>query len=199
MIDHELAIDDEWASFHQFIADEIRKLDPNARVGAEGSEHADMERTLQGVQVWAPYESTTDSTALRSLASPQVLRSHWWGGYSGGAADASQLWQWLLEGKANFQEYFAAGGIEGLLNQNLTYRDYFLNLLPDLEEVNGGVGMLLAGSRVVSDRDVAIHYSRPSFHASAGAWVAGADRSVRSGLGQSIQRACAGLPVRQRG
>ena len=90
-----------------------------------------MERMLQGVQVWAPYESIT----LRSLASPDVLRSHWWGGYRPAASDATSLWSWLLEGRANFQEYFAAGGTEGLFNQNLTYRDYFLNLLPDLREI----------------------------------------------------------------
>ena len=146
-----------------------------------------MERMLQGVQVWAPYESIT----LRSLASPDVLRSHWWGGYRPAASDATSLWSWLLEGRANFQEYFAAGGTEGLFNQNLTYRDYFLNLLPDLREIESGLGLLLAGSRVVSDTDVAVHYSRESFHASLAlgelARTASSDKALADVFGKLAQ------------
>lgn len=164
LIDHELCIDDEWAGYHEFLTDEIRKLDPGARVGAEGSQAGDIERMLECVQLWAPYAS--QAPALRSLASQDVLRSHWWGGYGNGDPHAGRLWCWLIDGRANFQQFFSAGGMEGLLNQNLTFTDYFKNLRPDLEEINAGVGMLLSRTRVVSDRDVVIHYSRSSFHAS---------------------------------
>ena len=163
-LDHELALDDEWAALHQFLAEEIREIDPTARVGAEGSEAGDMERMLQGQEVWAPYAGKGE--LLRSLG-PDKLRSHWWGGYGVGASDAGELWSWLLQGKANFHQFYAATGVDGILNANLTYRDYFMNLLPDLREIDGGLGMLLSGAQVISDRDVVIHYSRQSFHAGA--------------------------------
>jgi hypothetical protein len=163
LLDHELAVDDEWAGMHQFLADEIRRSDPGARVGAEGSEAGNMDRMLQGTQVWAPYAGQGE--LLRSLG-PDKLRSHWWGHYIPPAPDAGELWRWLFEGKANFQEYYASTGVDGILNQNLTYMDYFNNLMPDLQEINNGLGMLLANARVISDQAVVIHYSRESLHAS---------------------------------
>lgn len=172
-IDHLLATDDEWAAFHQFLADEIRKHDPEGRVGAEGSEAGDMERMLDGVQVWAPYGQLRYKLLLRSLASPEVLRSHWWGSYRNQVLEYEKdkglyrFWGFLFRGFANFLEYFAAFGVEGMFEPDLSFRAHFRDkVLPELREIWSGPAQLLSGSEVVSDDSIAMHYSRVSHHAS---------------------------------
>ncbi len=176
LIDHQLGMEDEWAALHGFLGDEIRKIDPDARVGAESSVigqsqpyniFGNMERMLDSVEVWGPY--AIYGYQMRSLASDDHMLSHWWGSYYTGPPHAGILWDLLIQDRINFQMWwlaFAGHATEGIFNENLTYRDYFKNLLPDLEEIDGGMGMLLSGADIISDRDIAVHYSRESFHAS---------------------------------
>ena len=166
LIDHRLATDEEWAEYFRFSAEEFKKIDPHACVGAEGSEPGDLERTLAGVGFWGPYHSMRDDVLQRSLQSPDLLASHWWGGYGDGAKDCTDLWRGLICGFINFQEFFASIGIEGSLNRDFSYRSFLEKLLPELQEIYAGPALLLRDSKVISSDSVVIHYSRSSIHAS---------------------------------
>lgn len=198
LIDSRLCMEDEWAALHGFLGDEIRKIDPEARVGAESSVigqdtnvgifgnieriFGNIERMMESVDVWAPYSIYGDQ--LRSLAADDQMTSHWWGSYYNGPPHAGLIWDWLIQGRINFSQWWLAfGGLgtEGIFNENLTYRDYFKNLLPDLQEIHGGLGMLLAGADVISDQEVVVHYSRESYHASQSSSIpVSTDAAVRS-------------------
>lgn len=193
-IDRALATDAEWAEFHHALARRIIRHDPGARVGAEGSKPGDLDLMLQGLGMWAPYSNTYQDVLLRSLGGRDIYNSHWWGGYGTGATDASQLWTWLLRGFANFNQWFSAIDFEGLMNADFSYRPYFQNLLPELREILAGPATLLSKAEVLSDDQVAIHYSRLSEHASAGfsslgsaQGLSGAMLSTLEGIGRDMR------------
>ena len=164
LIDHRLGTDDEWANYHRDLVEAVRKLDPNARVGAEGSQSGDMERMLDVVQLWSPYG---DHVLLRSLATKDHVTSHWWGGYAEGAADCTKLWRWLIRGFANYNQMFCAMHVDGaLFNADYSYRAFFENLLIDLRELYAGTALLLRDADVVSEDAIAVYWSRESEHAS---------------------------------
>jgi len=165
--DHMTFCEEEYAFYHHFLRDEIRKADPGAWVGAEGSIPGDLEKTVAGLEIWGPYSDKCGNELLRSLVSPQVVRGNWWGGYvgsHGGRAGADILWQQLISGAVNTSLYFAATGSEGLFATDLSYADYFQQMLPDLGEIYGGIGQLFAASRVPDD-GIAIHRSQAGEHA----------------------------------
>jgi hypothetical protein len=167
LIDHRLGTDDDWAGYHHDLAREVRKHDPDARVGAEGSLPGNLERMLEGVQFWAPYSAGKGKNALkRSLISRDVPTSHWWGGVGSGARDAAVLWTWLMRGLANFNQWFCTQHVDGaMLNPDYSFRPFMENLLPDIREIMAGPGLLLRDARVVSDREIVLHFSRESEHA----------------------------------
>ena len=165
--DHMSFNEQEYAFYHHFLREEIRKADPGAWVGAEGSVPGDLEETVAGLEIWGPYSDKRGNELLRSLVSPQVVRGNWWGGYvgsHGGRAGADILWRQLISGAVNTSLYFAAVGSEGLFATELSYADYFDKMLPDLGEIYGGIGQLFAAGRVPDD-GIAIHWSQASEHA----------------------------------
>jgi len=164
-IDHRRYLDSRYAEFHHFLADAIRAEHPGAKVGAEGSQPGNMEWTVSGLEIWAPYWQERDVTLLRSIADPSVVRGNWWGGYVGshGGRDrtlAHYFWRQLFDG-ANCNFVFAITGVEGIMTAGLDYAPHFKWVLPDLKEIYGGIGHLLARCRPRLS-GVAVHYSRTS-------------------------------------
>ncbi|MHB8995662.1 MAG: beta-galactosidase [Armatimonadota bacterium] len=160
--------EEEYADYHHFLRDEIRKADPGAWVGAEGSVPGDLEKTVAGMEIWGPYSDKRGNELLRSLVGQDVVRGNWWGGYvgsHGARAGATLLWQQLISGVVNTSLYFAATGAEGLLATDLSYADYFAKMRPDLEEIYGGIGQLISSSRVADD-GIAVHWSQAGEHGS---------------------------------
>lgn len=158
----------EYADYHHFLRDEIRKADPGAWVGAEGSVPGDLEKTIAGMEIWGPYADKRGNELLRSLSTPALVRGNWWGGYvgsHGARAGATILWRQLISGVVNTSLFFAATGSEGLFATDLSYADYFNKMLPDLREIYGGTGQMLAASRVADD-GIAIHWSQANEHGS---------------------------------
>lgn len=158
----------EYADYHHFLRDEIRRVDPGAWVGAEGSVPGDLEQTVKGMEIWGPYSDKRGNELLRSLVSPDVVRGNWWGGYvgsHGGRAGAGVLWRQLVSGVVNTSLYFAATGSEGLFATDLSYAGYFEKMLPELREIYGGIGQLISASRVPDD-GLAIHCSQAGEHGS---------------------------------
>ena len=188
LIDHRLGTDDEWANYFHDLAREIRSLDPNARVGAEGSECGNMEKMLEGVQLWAPYGG--QEVLQRSLASPDHMTSHWWGGPVNGEqgpGDCTILWREMIRGFANFNQWFCTQHIDGaMLNSDYSYRPYFEALLPELAEIYAGPALLLRDAQVVSDREIAVHFSRESEHASVALTALGTTQKSTKGIVQVL-------------
>jgi hypothetical protein len=166
--EHMSFCEEEYADYHHFLREEIRKADPGAWVGAEGSVPGDLEKTVAGMEIWGPYSDKRGNELLRSLVGPSVVRGNWWGGYvgsHGARAGATLLWQQLISGVVNTSLYFAATGSEGLFATDLSYADYFARMLPDLAEIYGGIGQLISASRVADDA-IAIHWSQANEHGS---------------------------------
>lgn len=164
--DHMSFNEQEYADYHHFLRKEIQSVDKYAWVGAEGSVPGDLEKTIEGMEIWGPYSDKVGNELLRSLAGPQVVRGNWWGGYvgsHGGRAGADVLWNQLLSGAVNTSLFFAAIGSEGLFATDLSYADYFEKMLPELREIYGGIGQLIAASRVPDD-GIAIHWSQATAH-----------------------------------
>ena len=188
LIDHRLGTDDEWANYHRDMVDAIREVDPQARVGAEGSEAGDMERMLRGVQLWGPYG---DDVQLRSLASKDHLASHWDAGPTEGSAgveDCTKLWSWLIGGFVNYYQFFCALHVDGaMFNVDYSYRPYFAKRLPELKRIFAGPAPMMKGAHVTSDAMIAVHWSRESEHASLALKSLGTTQSSRSNLVKSLQ------------
>ncbi|MBI2302779.1 MAG: beta-galactosidase [Armatimonadetes bacterium] len=156
----------EYADYHHMLADALRQADPHARVGAEGSVPGDLERTLEGLDIWGPYSDKLGNELLRSLAKPDLVRGNWWGGYvgsHGGRTSAMPLWRQLLGGAVNTSLYFAAVGSEGLFAGDLSYAGFFEQTLPDLRVIYGGLGQLISTASVPDD-GIAVLWSTASEH-----------------------------------
>jgi hypothetical protein len=180
LIDHRMGTEDEYARYHHEMVQAIRELDPHARVGAEGSEAGDMERMLDGVQMWGPYG---DDVLLRSLAPPDLLASHWWAGLSYGPEDCTKLWTWLIRGFINYHQFFCALHIDGaLFNVDYSLRPFFENFLPEWREIHSGTALMLRDAEVTSQYPIAVHWSRESEHASFALKTLGTTESSRNTL-----------------
>ena len=168
LIDHRLGTDDEWANLHHDLAREVKKLDPNAHVGAEGSQAGNIEKMTEGVNFWAPYAGSRQKKVLkRSFMRPDHVTSHWWGGTDTGHPDCTWLWEWLMNDFVNFNQWFCAQHLDGaMFRADYSFREYFENLLPGILELHNGPALLLRDAHVVSDGPIAIHFSRESEHAS---------------------------------
>lgn len=157
----------EYADYHHYLREQIRQADPGAWVGAEGSVPGNLEETIRSLEVWGPYADKRGNELLRSLSTPALVRGNWWGGYvgsHGGRQGAGVLWRQLLGGNVNTSLYFAATGAEGLFAGDLGYAEYFRKLLPELREIYGGIGQMLAASRVPDD-GLAVRWSQADEHA----------------------------------
>lgn len=165
--EHQSFNEEEYADYHHLLREAIRKADPGAWVGAEGSVPGDLEKTVAGMEIWGPYSDKRGNELLRSLVSADVVRGNWWGGYvgsHGARAGAGLLWRQLISGVVNTSLFFAATGSEGLFATDLSYADYFQKMLPELDELYGGIGQMLSASRVPDD-GLAIHWSQANEHA----------------------------------
>lgn len=165
--EHKAFNESEYADYHHFLAKAIKEADPHAKVGAEGSVPGDLEKTVEGLEIWGPYSDKRGNELLRSLVSPEVVRGNWWGGYvgsHGARAGALNLWKQLLSGAVNTNLFYAAIGSEGLFATDLSFADYFEHMLPELHEISGGIGQLVAASQIMDD-GIAIHWSQANEHA----------------------------------
>ena len=149
----------------------LKAMDPEARVGAEGSEPGDLELTLEGLQMWGPYSNRRIDVLLQSLAPPGLVRGMWWGGYHSGFFERSSVvrrfWQQVLEGVCNTNYFFDGhlGHHESNVASDLSWAAYFEKMIPDLRRVYETPGPLISAASPV-DHGVAVHWSQASDHAS---------------------------------
>ena len=173
----------QYADAHHALSAEIKKIDPAARVGAEGSQPGNLEWTLDGLEMWGPYPSRLDNALMRSFGNPHLLKGNWWGGYDAmRSAKGQPLWDQMLSGGVNGNFYFTADGAEGLLGCDLSYADFFeQDQLPVIREMTDKLGPLL-NKTPVATMGVGLLYSLPSEHAQTIDTRFGAVGSTRDGL-----------------
>ena len=167
--DHRAYMEKMYADHHAWLRDEIRKHDPDAVVGAEGSVPGDIELTMKKLEYWGPYSSALGDELLRSFGKEKI-RMLWWGGYPGshsGRADyVVPLNKDLLLGSVNGNAWFAAnpGSNHSSFGCDLTIAAYVKKYLPELDRLKNGAAQLMIRNDLKND-GVAFYWS----HASAAA------------------------------
>lgn len=158
-----------YARWHHWFNKVYKSVDPYAKVGSEGSEPGDLEKTIHGLEFWGPYRDPVYQTLLRSLAPRSLIRGSWFGGYVFARRDLGGLqrflWDTFLDGSNLFQ-IFCCYTCETIFNNDLTFGYWANAFLPDLKEIVDGIGQLQMASEH-DDDPIAIYHSQASVHAAA--------------------------------
>jgi hypothetical protein len=153
--DHRQYMEKMYADLHHFLAAEIKKYAPHARVGAEGSQPGDLEQTIKNLEFWGPYSSLVMDEVLRSIA-PEKIRTMWWGGYVGSHGGRNKyplpLWNDLLLGTVNGSAWFSGYiSSEGALGADMDLAHYVKKLQPYMRELQDGKAQLLINTPLKCD------------------------------------------------
>ena len=165
--DHVQYMEKMYRDTMEYVSSVIKKHDPKARVGAEGSEPGDLELTVKNLEFWGPYRSLVGDELLRNVA-PNHLRGVWWGGYISSLRDGFpvQMWEYLLTGTVNADQFFQCepGGTLSAFGGDLAPAPYVQKMVPHLRALKRGVAQLLIRTPFRND-GFALYHS----HASAAA------------------------------
>ncbi len=164
--DHREYIEQMYADAHAFLREEIRKYDPEAKVGAEGSEPGNLELTMKTLEYWGPYSNLVGDELLRSFGKEKI-RSLWWGGYPGSHSGRSDyvvpLNKDLLLGTVNGNAWFAGnpGSNHSSVGCDLTIAGYVRKYLDDLDRLKNGSAQLMVRNDLINN-GVYFYWSHPS-------------------------------------
>ena len=154
--------------YAQRYAEAFRKLDPQARIGFEGSSGepfgsgADVEAITGKLGFWAPYASPADEL-IRSLAPRAMVRSNWMGYDKDAASLLRNYWQIVTRGSDSVWWWMCqgVGSYHGFLAPDLAPFAATREMLTDTQIVRDGLGDLLLHYQRADD-GIAILYSQPS-------------------------------------
>lgn len=157
----------QYADLHHFLADEIKKHDPEALVGSEGSVPGNLEQTISRLEFWGPYSDTVMDEVLRGIGGDKI-RTLWWGGYVGGGHYGrnnlpTPLWKFLLTGSANGHSWYNSdlATWDSMIGVDMRYAEYFRGMIPHLDDLRNGMAQLLIKTPLRND-GVAVLYSHAS-------------------------------------
>jgi hypothetical protein len=165
-LDHRAFMEKQYADIHHFLTSEIKKIDPTAIVGAEGSVPGNLEKTIEKMDFWGPYSNLVMDEVLRSLG-PDKVRMLWWGGYVGSHGGRGKypwpLWKDLLSGTVNGNAWYAGSvaGSESAIGSDMSYAGFFKLLLPHLRALREGQAQLLINTPLKKDK-IAVFWSHAS-------------------------------------
>lgn len=195
-LDHMEYMDRMYAdAFHRY-AEIIRRHDPKARIGAEGSEPGDLEQTVRGLDFWGPYRNLVADETLRCIR-PDAVRGLWWGGYIQCMRSGYPLEQWegLLSGTINADLFFQMdpGLTLSAFGGDLEYAPYVKRMLPYLKQIRRGLAQTLM--RVpFADEGWACYRSQLSLRAGQ---LGGGFRAPDMSVGGAIRSCyCSGRAIR---
>lgn len=164
--DHRAYMEQMYADAHAFLREEIRKYDPQAVVGAEGSEPGNLELTMKTLEYWGPYSNLVGDELLRSFGK-EKLRSLWWGGYPGSHSGRGDhvvpLNKDLLLGTVNGNAWFASnpGSNHSSFGCDMTIAGYVKKYLYDLDRLKNGSAQLMIRNDLANN-GVYFFWSHPS-------------------------------------
>ena len=165
--DHVQYMDKMYADTFKKLSRVIKRYDPRARVGAEGSMAGDLEQTVCGLEFWGPYRNMMMDEVLRNIA-PGLVRGVWWGGYPDDKRDGwpAKQWEYVLTGVVNADLWFQAdpGSTMGCVAGDLSLPPYLERMLPHLKWMRRGVAQLLDSTPFRND-GFALFYSYASVKA----------------------------------
>lgn len=163
--DHIQYVEAIYAEAMKIHREAICRIDPRARVGAEGSDPGDLELTVKNLKFWGPYKSKVQNELLRVISAEDVLRGVWWGGYVNEPRDGEIRLQWgfMLTGVSNCNLWYTAepGSTMGIGNGAYEIAPYFEKQLPKLHALRWGSAQQLVVTPLVHQK-LAIWYSHAS-------------------------------------
>jgi len=176
-VDFRRAMESEWADIYVFCRDQLRKHNPRARVGYEGSDTsirstnaADFWKLSRPMQFLNCYDKPFLSRMRRDFAPPGTLfGGGWYGGYDDNRSEEFQRWiSWhhLLRGSNLFMVWHGHARVGGTtFDPDFSVSEYFRANLEEMREIKRGIGKLISTSKR-SDAGVAVVYSASSVHKS---------------------------------
>ncbi len=165
--DHRRYMEKMYADVLKFMRDEIKKHDPVARVGCEGSMPGDVELSMGDLEYWGPYQNNVYDEIIRSFAKNK-LRTIWWGGYMnfthGSRHDYPMLHvETLLKGSVNGNGFFASypGHNHGGIAADYRIAEYVQKWLPVIDRLNAGAAHYMIKNEIVN-QGILIYWSHAS-------------------------------------
>jgi hypothetical protein len=160
--DHRTYMEVAFAGYMQFVRDEVRKTDPEGRIGISGTQAAEayggfdwwrLAHTLDFIQA---YDHQNTGEMHRSFG---MVSLPWWGYASTNPELSYTMWNRFFN-QARGGSFFV---YNYMLNPDMTLPPPVADGLEDISDQQQGLGLLLAGC--TRPADVLIHYSQPSIHA----------------------------------
>ena len=164
--DHQEYMEKMYADTHHFCAAEIRRIDPGAKVGSEGSMPGDLEQTIEGMEFWGPYRKLLESEAMRCFGGDR-LRTVWYGYHNERGEDKFPLLlRDMLSGVINGMGWFETESYSAMcllgVDDTPSYRAEFVR---ELNRIRFGVGELLVRTPL-EESGLALYWSHSSRRAS---------------------------------
>lgn len=165
--DHLEYMERMYADIHHLYAQEIRKLDPLAKVGLEGTFGGDnFEQMMDGLDWWGPYSNLVEDEVLRSLY-PNIPRFLWAGYHNERGPDKfPRLTEFLLKGSVNGNGWYSTyvQDVHSLLSTDYS-PSYPQPFMADLERLRFGLAQLLVNNPL-KDSGLLVYWSHLSRRAS---------------------------------
>ncbi|NMA20032.1 MAG: hypothetical protein GX927_05585 [Lentisphaerae bacterium] len=146
--DHHEYMERMYADIHHLYAQEIRKLDPLAKVGLEGTFGGDnFEQMMDGLDWWGPYSNLVEDEVLRSLY-PNVPRFLWAGYHNERGPDKfPRLTGFLLKGSVNGNGWFSTNAQDVHSFVSVDYSPSFPeHFMAELQRLRFGLAQLLVNN-----------------------------------------------------
>lgn len=162
--DHRQFMEQMYADAFQLFHTIVKRNDPKARIGAEGSNGGDLELTVKNLEFWGPYRNLVDDELLREIA-PNTLRGIWWGGYFNNNRDGFPLQQWefVLTGTLNADLWFQGepGSTQSYAGGDMTVAPYMAKMQTYLKPLRRGIAQQLIRTPFRKD-GAGLWFSHPS-------------------------------------
>ncbi len=155
--------DGAYADINHWMAQALKRGDPDALVGAEGSWARDLEEVISGLDWWAPYRDRNVNAMLRFWLPWSALRGNWWGTYPDDRLGPEHLWSQLATGSVNASMFFISPS--GLFGMDFEFAEDTLPWIAQMREICDTPGPLVRAAQPQDD-GVGLFYSRLSNAAS---------------------------------
>ncbi len=161
--DHLEYMERMYSDIHHLYAQEIRKLDPLAKVGLEGTFGGDnFEQMMEGLDWWGPYSNLVEDEVLRSLY-PDIPRFLWAGYHNERGPDKfPRLTEFLLKGSVNGNGWYSiyVHDVHSLVSVDYS-PSYPEPFMADLQRLRFGLAQLLVNNPL-KDSGLLVYWSHLS-------------------------------------